>query len=123
VSGVVVATSIGVGYYTWSELKPTGKQGFFKYGANCEKNSAGAIVGGPPECSTGSRNQALNITAYGIGAAVSLVGIYAIYKGWVERSEQHEGTSQGARERKRKSFAVTPVVSTDGAGATVRFDW
>lgn len=54
----------------------------------------------------------------------ALVTFYAVYRGYM-RSDGTEDApdTAGRRVRKRDRFVVTPIISPDGAGATVRFDW
>ena len=58
----------------------------------------------------------------GIGTAV-LAGftVYAFYKGTGDTKER--AVASGRSTRPRRALAVTPVVSTSGGGATLRFDW
>lgn len=68
-----------------------------------------------------------NGTKYGIiGASVSVValaisGVLAFRGG--SETEQRPATATGPRRSKKRQFSVTPVVSTDGGGATFQLDW
>jgi hypothetical protein len=53
----------------------------------------------------------------------ALVTVYAVYRGYLKSDGGESSESVGARVRKRDRIVVTPIVSPDGAGATVRFDW
>jgi hypothetical protein len=57
----------------------------------------------------------------GVGAAVAIVGVYM---GFI-RSDSSESSSASAstRRARRERFSVTPIVLTDGGGATVRLDF
>jgi hypothetical protein len=62
---------------------------------------------------------------YVTGISAALVGgfaIFATYKGYIGNKGSSEKNA-GRSTRRKKTFAVTPIVSPDGAGATVRFDW
>jgi hypothetical protein len=67
------------------------------------------------------------INAIGIGAAVVGGGfaVIAFYKGFIAKtpsSTSSEHASRGHRVH-RDRFVLTPVVSKDGGGATLRLDW
>jgi TolB-like protein len=49
------------------------------------------------------------------------VGVFMLLRNEKAAEDRPSGTA--GRRTKKRSFAVTPVVSPDGAGATVRFDW
>jgi hypothetical protein len=53
---------------------------------------------------------------------ISGFALFAIYEGFVAKKESSQ-QQHGARTKKKKNIAVTPIVSPDGAGATVRIDW
>ncbi len=57
----------------------------------------------------------------GVAGAFALV---ALYKGFIakDNGSSTEHAQNGHRVR-RDRFVVTPIVSTDGGGATLRFDW
>lgn len=59
-------------------------------------------------------------TVAGVAAAVGIVGLILAYRGGDE-TEHHAQTS--ARKQKKPLIAVTPIVSPDGAGASVRIDF
>ncbi|MEO8702917.1 MAG: hypothetical protein ABI867_22925 [Kofleriaceae bacterium] len=80
------------------------------------------IEGSDPDCFKGDKYaKNFNYTAFG-AAAIGGFAIFATYKGWFGNKRSTE-TNAGRSTRKKKTFAVTPIVSPDGAGATVRFDW
>lgn len=55
-----------------------------------------------------------------VGFAV--IGAGALVYIMVSKDEEQRPTSAG-RQKKKKNFIVTPVVTPDGTGATLRFDW
>ena len=74
-----------------------------------------------------TRNTTLTyVTGLGMGVTAGLA-IYAAYKGFISvKGDSGKESSQpiGKSTRKKPTrLTVTPVVSPDGAGATVRFDW
>lgn len=75
-------------------------------------------------CSQGptadTRSHILGYTA----AAVGGIALFAIYKGFVATNKESPvQTTAGRSTRKKKQFAVTPIVSPEGGGATFRLDW
>jgi hypothetical protein len=65
------------------------------------------------------RNKIAGYTA----AAVGGIALFAIYKGFIATKESPTQTTSGRSTRKKKQFAVTPIVSPEGGGATFRLDW
>lgn len=55
--------------------------------------------------------------------AAGAIGIGALIYVLVKSDSPPESTQVGSRRVPRRTFTVTPVMSPDGAGATVRFDW
>jgi hypothetical protein len=50
--------------------------------------------------------------------------VWATYKGFISKRELNEKPAVASkRKRAREGFVVTPIVSPDGAGATIRLDW
>ncbi|HSD88794.1 MAG TPA: PEGA domain-containing protein [Kofleriaceae bacterium] len=65
------------------------------------------------------------INAIGIGAAIAGGGfaVVAFYKGFIAKNPgSSEHASRGHRVS-RDRFVLTPIVSKDGGGATLRLDW
>jgi len=65
---------------------------------------------------------ALSATSYaGLGVSIGA----AVFTGvaWYMSSRSKERSTVAGKPAKKKTFAVTPVVTPDGGGATVRFDW
>lgn len=119
-----VATGVlGVGFgVSYAELRSTGQNPDGSYGKNCSK--MGNTVTGPGQCSNGALWNDLTY-ATGIGAGVTgAIMLVAIYKGYISKGDpvSKEHADNGHR-KKRDRFVVTPVVTPDGAGATVRLDW
>ncbi len=73
------------------------------------------------ECSKGekySRNSYITGIA---AAALGGIALVAYYKGFISKKETN--TNAGRSTRKKKQFAVTPILAPDGGGATFRLDW
>jgi hypothetical protein len=66
-------------------------------------------------------------TKYG-GITLAVAGgvaLFALYKGFVAKdseSTEHASSANGHRVR-RQQFSVTPILSPQGGGATLQFDW
>ena len=75
------------------------------------------------ECAKGptysKASWATGITAVGAG----LFAVFAYYESTVSHKTESQDGPIGHRIHKKKRIAITPVLSPDGAGATVRFDW
>jgi hypothetical protein len=91
----------------------------------CHRDPAtGAHVGDNAEkcAKDGPRYSKLSWITGLSAAAVGGFALFAYYQGFVSKKESNNPTS-GRSTRKKKQFAVTPIVSPDGAGATFRLDW
>jgi hypothetical protein len=102
---------------------------FLSYGGYCQQDGHGnyvdmvvdahGVTHAVPKdaCRHGSLYSTMNATT-GIGMIVGAgFTMFAVYKGYV---------SKDARDGHRsspKTLVVTPVISPDGAGATLRLDW
>lgn len=102
---------------SWYELKQIGKApgdpstGRWSY--SCSDDD-------PETCKAGRRWLTLSY-ATGIGAGVlGAFTVYAFYKGTRTRERPVTG---GRSTKARRQLTVTPVMSAQGGGATLRFDW
>jgi hypothetical protein len=102
---------------------------FLSYGGYCQTDSHGnyvdmvvdakGVTHAVPKdaCRRGSLYSTINATT-GIGMIVGAgFTMFAVYKGYIAKD------SRDARRSAPKSLVVTPVISPDGAGATLRLDW
>ena len=123
-SGVVTIAATGVHVYAWQQLEKTkGSDGV--RGSACLKID-GVYEDGPLRgaCEAGDRNKAFTYTFGPLAIGAGVFTAIATYKGFIAKRDSGErATASGKRQRKREGFVVTPVVSPNGAGATVRFDW
>ncbi len=71
-------------------------------------------------CDAQERAQYLSVAA-GIGAAAGILFVYLATRGGDET--QRSNATSARRTKRKPAFAVTPILSPDGGGATVRFDW
>ncbi len=135
ISGIATG-GLGLAYaFTWNRLRTTGKKtgpdaDFLEYGANCSipvdaNNRPVGPISGPGYCKSGSTYQNLTyITGIGMGIGLGFTA-FAIIKSFTSKDERPPaGTDTiGRRTRPRRNLSVTPVLSPDGGGATVQFDW
>ncbi|MBS1119341.1 MAG: hypothetical protein H6Q90_1569 [Deltaproteobacteria bacterium] len=122
-SGATVLLAGGF-FYSWHQLAGLGKQGFFRYGKDCQEDltsPTGFTATSNPHCVDGaSWRRDTYVTGIGM-AVVGSFAIVAIYKASRGRpAHRDEVTRKGAP---RSRLAVTPVVSPGGAGAILRLDW
>jgi hypothetical protein len=70
-----------------------------------------------------TRNARIGWGIAGVGAVVAGVSIYKLVTWDSGSSERQSARGRGKRQRKDRTFLVTPVVSPKGGGATLRVDW
>jgi hypothetical protein len=70
--------------------------------------------------STGRTLTIAGITVVSVSGALLLV---SAWKGYIAKSGSEKRQVGAVGRRTRREMTVTPVISPDGAGATVRFDW
>jgi hypothetical protein len=70
-------------------------------------------------CAAYSRTKWLAPVTIGLAA----VGFGALVYVMVSKDDEERPAAVTGRRAKKRQFAVTPVVSPDGGGASVRFDW
>ncbi len=123
VTGFVVAAAAG-GYAAWTakELSDTPKTGsavnlggFEAFTAKCDKYE---LADDRETCSLTKRNS-FAFVGLGVGVTIGLVGTYM---GFI-RSDSGPERSAATKRARKPRFAVTPVVSPDGGGATFRLDF
>jgi hypothetical protein len=117
-------------------IRPDGKPmvdaGLFSYGGYCQADGRGGYLGtivdehgttrAAPKtvCAHGGLYKTMGVTT-GIGMIIGAgFTMFAVYKGYVAKPERVAGAG---RRSAPKSLVVTPVMSPDGAGATLRLDW
>lgn len=67
-----------------------------------------------------SRNMWIAGTVAGVAGAFAA---FALYKGYISSDESAAPQSASVKRARKPRFAVTPVMSPDGAGATIRLDF
>ena len=58
----------------------------------------------------------------GTGAAIALISMFKVVTSSDAPAKERQ-SARGKRQRKERTFVVTPVMSREGGGATLRFDW
>jgi TolB-like protein len=132
-AGGLIASAVAGGVWLWSYSKMGDYTSLpadqFAEDANgkallnskdCSKTATGPYAGKFNDaCSAHTRTWIAGPITIAAGLA-GAVGVFMLLRN--EKTEDRPSGTAGRRTKKR-SFAVTPVVSPDGAGATVRFDW
>jgi hypothetical protein len=59
----------------------------------------------------------------GVGVTVAVIGLIKGYVATGSGEKPAAGSTMGRSRKRPSGFAVTPVLSPQGAGATLRFDW
>jgi PEGA domain len=58
-----------------------------------------------------------------VSSVVGVAVVGSFYMAFIRDRDHTESRSANGGHRKRRELAITPVLSPDGGGATVRFDW
>jgi hypothetical protein len=69
-----------------------------------------------------ARNATIGWTIAGVGAAVTAFSVYKWVTADSGTAKERQG-ARGKRQRKDRTYIVTPIASEKGGGATLRFDW
>lgn len=73
-----------------------------------------------------SRGERWALVTYGMAGVVGVATVFTVigtWKGYFSKSGEQEQQAGVVGKRKRRELTVTPVISPDGGGATLRFDW
>jgi TolB-like protein len=135
-AGGLITSAVSGGVWIWSYAKPiNGYQGLLDDHHGATSNGMeldSRDCGKTPDADSPNRDKfqdACRARTYTkiaapITIAAGLVGAGALIYVLLKDDKATEQRPVGAgRRTKKRSLAVTPVVSPDGAGATVRFDW
>jgi hypothetical protein len=121
-SGVVALAGGGYWVFTWQKIgEAQDKVDLWKMDSTmgCTPNAEQ-----DPECNAAGdkwRKQN-NFVAIPITIAASGLAVFAIYKGFINPGKSTREASSKGRVKKAP-IAITPIVTPDGGGATVRIDW
>jgi hypothetical protein len=94
-------------------------------GVEATYTTAGGGSSGNEDASECAKGETYSKRSYITGIAAAALGgvaLVAYYKGFVSKKETNTTVGRSTR-KKKKQFAVTPIVAPDGAGATFRLDW
>ena len=99
----------------------------FTYGSNCISSNAGDSVNGftpgsPAACKDAGGWSTMTYVATGATVVFGALTIYSIVKA-VSNGENREQLVANGHRKHHEPFAITPVVSPSGAGATFRMEW
>jgi hypothetical protein len=73
--------------------------------------------------SQGSRGKWMGRIGAGVAVGAGGFAVYAIYRGFVQKQPASSERNARGRRVPRDRFVVTPIVSPDGGGATLRLDF
>jgi hypothetical protein len=138
IGGVVVGVgSAGVGVWQYFARKDRlgsdalkmsgfkgGGDGFFASKCSAVDMAGNALTGAAKadydKACSNTKNMWIAGTVGGIGGVVAIVAVYMAYV----RGDSSESSATSSTHRARKQrFAVTPIISPDGGGATFRLDF
>lgn len=126
VGSAIVTVGMAAGFgYSWDKLSSTGKGmdgGFLSYGGSCNFDKNDNYVSGPDACKSASTYRTVTyVTGVGTIAFAGLTA-FALYK-VLHHGEEPSGEHAMGRRKHHEPFAITPVVSPNGGGATFRMEW
>ncbi|HEY6036885.1 MAG TPA: hypothetical protein VIV58_21550 [Kofleriaceae bacterium] len=132
--GVVTAAAAVTFALKWNDLAATGKTSTFQYGANCvvpmppdSTHSNGIAKPGSgttqDQCDSAPTNRTWTYVSGVVGIAALGFTSIAIYKAVSGNSDMGDEHASLGHRRHHDAFAITPVVSPTGAGATFRMEW
>lgn len=131
--GVVTAAAAVTFALKWNDLSATGSTGTFQYGQNCvvpaggadPKHPNGNAINGVSQdaCDNAPNNRKWTYISGVVGLAALGFTSIAIYKAVSGNSAMADEHASLGHRRRHEAFAITPVVSPTGAGATFRMEW
>jgi hypothetical protein len=115
--GAVVLDAGAIGYtiYQWRKATSAAPEGTSD--ANCNDAMQSADL--KRACDHNEKNRIGFVVSSVLGAAV----VGSFFMAFVRHSGDSESKSATGRQRKRREIAITPIVTPDGGGATLRVDW
>jgi hypothetical protein len=112
---VLDAGTIGYTIYQWRKAVSAAPPG--KTDANCSDMDQTAAL--KNACEHNQKNKIGFVVSSVLGAAV----VGSFFMAFIRNSDGGETPSTSAGRRKRRELAITPIVTPDGGGATLRVDW
>jgi hypothetical protein len=128
--GVLTAASLAVFINYGVKLEGLGTSGsnsFFNPGSKCVDDGMGGAKGiNSSDNSSCSSAKSWSHDTYIFGITAGALGaftIFSVYKAMTHSDESYEQSASGGHRKHHEAFAITPVVSPSGAGATFRMEW
>jgi hypothetical protein len=122
-SGAVAAAAGGVVVLTWleerSKAKQISAQGITQH--NCGQGLANPADKSALDAACSWRTG--NMVGWIVTGVAGAVALGSFYMAFMRDGDPAESTTAGRGHRKRRELAITPIVTPDGGGATVRIDW
>jgi hypothetical protein len=127
IGGAIVTAAAAIGFgYSWYELSNTGHQatGTWQYGSNCTQGDPNMPRAGTPATDWGCNHAHTYTFVTGIGGlVVGGVTVFALWKVIHGEEPSSEQMPVAGRRKHHEPFAITPVISPNGGGATFRMEW
>lgn len=119
-SAALEAGAIGFTVYEWLQARSNAKKidGNYNQGS-CDNSAAKAMF---PALKDACDNYSLHKVGWIVSGAVGVAVVGSFVMAFVRDSGSSE-KSAATGHRKRRELAITPIVTPNGGGATLRFDW
>lgn len=115
--GAVVLDAGAIGYTIYQWRKAVSAAPANTTDANCsDATQSNALKNA---CEHNQKNKIGFVVSSVLGAAV----VGSFFMAFIRHSDGGETPSTSAGRRKRRELAITPIVTPDGGGATLRVDW
>jgi hypothetical protein len=115
--GAVVLDAGAIGYTIYQWRKAVDAAPASTSDADCNGTINDAAL--KRACDHNEKNKIGFVVSSVLGAAV----VGSFFMAFVRHSGDGESRSASGRHRKRREIAITPIVTPDGGGATLRVDW
>ena len=115
--GAVVLDAGAIGYTIYQWRKAVNAAPVNTTDANCDDPTQSAAL--KNACEHNQKNKIGFVVSSVLGAAV----VGSFFMAFIRHSDGGETRSVASGRRKRRELAITPIVTPDGGGATLRVDW
>jgi len=113
-TAVLEAGAIGFTYYEYKKANGAAPPG------SSDDQCKGTLTGKLKEACD---HNTLNKVGWGASIALSAAMVGSFYMAFIRDRDHTETRTANGGHKKRRELAVTPVITPDGGGATLRFDW
>ena len=113
-TAVLEAGAIGFTYYEYSRANATAPPG--SNDGQCGGNM-------DPKLTEPCHHNDLNKVGWVVSSVVGAALVGSFYMAFIRDRGHTETQTASGGHRKRRELAITPVITPDGGGATLRFDW